>query len=218
MVQNLNYKIDGYGNEITFLKDGQEVSDVLVKGLSISISGNNNRIRIELPVNFVAVNIVIDGDNNNFSMKSTKHRTIRHTTFGLEGGSTITVGSGISAYRDINVVANNGKSITIGDECMFAREIMVRNDDGHVVLDKKTRKLLNPPEDIVIGNHVWIGMRTMILKGSVVPSGSIIGAMALVNKKFDEENILIAGVPAQKIRSDVEWCREDYSKYMKGQM
>lgn len=218
MLQNSNYKIDGYGNEIVFLKDGNEVKDVTVKGLSISISGNNNKVKIELPANFVAVSIVIDGDNNNFSMKTTKHRTIRHTTFGLEGGSSITVGSGISAYRDINIVAKSGKNITIGDECMFAREIMVRNDDGHVVIDKNTKKVLNPPQDIVIGNHVWVGMRTMILKGSVVPSGSIIGAMALVNSKFEEENILIAGVPAQKIRSDVEWCREDYAKYMKGQM
>ena len=57
----------------------------------------------------------------------------------------------------------------------------------------------------------------MILKGSEIPSGSVVGAMSMVNKKFEEENILIAGAPAEKIRSDIEWCREDYAKYLKRQ-
>jgi acetyltransferase-like isoleucine patch superfamily enzyme len=133
----------------------------------------------------------------------------------LEGGSQIHIGSGLSSYKDINIVAKNGKNIFIGDECMFAREIMIRNNDGHIILDRETGEVLNKPEDIVIENNVWIGMRSVILKGSLVKSGSVIGAMSLVNKKFDEENILIAGVPAKKIRSNIEWRREDYAMYMK---
>lgn len=217
MIENPRYKINGYGNEIHFIKDGQECPDYNLNGLSITITGNNNKIFIEVPTNFVSVSIIMDGDNNKITIKSTKHRVIRHTTFGIEGGSEIIVGSGISVYREMNVVAKNGKNITIGDECMFAREIMIRNVDGHVILDKKTKELLNPPEDIVIGNHVWVGMRVMILKGAVIPDGCVVGAMALVNSKFEEENLLIAGVPAKKIRSDVEWCREDYAMYMKKQ-
>lgn len=217
MVDNTKYKINGYGNKIVFIKDGQEYQDLSVNGLSIVITGNNNSVTIELPVNFVGVSIVVDGDNNNFFLKTTKHRTIRHTTFGLEGGSQISVGSGLSVYRDVNIVAKNGKNITIGDECMFAREIMIRNNDGHIILDKNTKEVLNPPEDIIIGDNVWVGMRVLIFKGSVIPNGSIVGAGALVNKRFDEENILIAGIPAKKVRSNVEWRREDYAKYMKKQ-
>lgn len=217
MVDNTKYKINGYGNKIVFIKDGQEYQDLSVNGLSIVITGNNNSVTIELPVNFVGVSIVVDGDNNNFFLKTTKHRTIRHTTFGLEGGSQISVGSGLSVYRDVNIVAKNGKNITIGDECMFAREIMIRNNDGHIILDKNTKEVLNPPEDIIIGDNVWVGMRVLIFKGSVITNGSIVGAGALVNKKFDEENILIAGTPAKKVRSNVEWRREDYAKYMKKQ-
>ena len=215
MAENSKIKISGLNNEIVFIKDGEACSDIELPGLSIAINGNNNKVEIELPANFISSHIVIDGDGNKFVLKTTLHRTIRHTTFGLEGGSEIYVGSGVSSYRDINIVAKNGKNIYIGDECMFAREIMVRNNDGHVILDKETGELLNPPEDIRIGNNVWIGMRSMILKGAEIASGSVIGAMSLVNKKFSEENILIAGVPAKKIRSGVEWRREDFAKYMK---
>ncbi len=217
MTENPRYKISGNNNKITFIKDGQEYSDLDINGLSININGNNNEIRIELPANFINTSIVMDGDNNKFTLKTTLHRNIRHTTFGLEGGSEIYVGSGMSSYRDINIVAKNGKNIHIGNECMFAREIMVRNNDGHIILDKETGELLNAPEDIYIGDNVWVGMRSMILKGAYVPKGSVIGAMSLVNKKFEEENILIAGVPARQIRSNIEWRREDYAKYMKNQ-
>ncbi|MDE6139090.1 MAG: acyltransferase, partial [Candidatus Gastranaerophilales bacterium] len=183
-------------------------------GLNITINGNNNQVEIELPSNFINSAIVMEGDDNKFSLKATRHRNIRHTTFGLEGGSTISVGSGLSVYRDVHIVAKNGKDIIIGDECMFAREIMIRNNDGHVILDRNTGELLNPPEDIVIGNNVWLGMRVLILKGAFIPNGSVVGAMSMVNKKFDEENILIAGSPAKIIRSDIEWRREDFAMYM----
>lgn len=216
MAGNPKYKINGFGNEVVFIQNGKPCHDLVVNGLSITINGNNNKVTIELPVNLVNVSVVMDGNDNIFSLKTTKHRTIRHTTFGMEGGSEISVGSGISAYRDINIVAKNGKNISIGDECMFAREIMVRNNDGHIILDRNTKELLNPPEDIVIGDNVWVGMRVMILKGSVIPKGSVVGAMSMVNKKFDEENILIAGSPAKKVRSDIEWHREDYAKYING--
>lgn len=215
MQLNPKFKLNGINNEIVFIKDNQVVDGSEIKGLSITITGDNNKVTIELPSNFINVAIVMDGNNNELYLKPTRHRTIRHTTFGMEGGSKISVGSGLSAYRDVHIVAKNGKNISIGDECMFAREIMIRNNDGHIILDRKTGELLNPPEDIVIGNNVWLGMRVLIFKGSVVPNGSVVGAGALVNKKFDEENILIAGVPAKKIRSDIEWRREDFAGYMK---
>ena len=205
-------KINGNGNEVVFIENGLRVEKE-VSGLNITINGDNNYVEIELPSKFVSSAIVIDGDNNKFILKSTKHRTIRHTTFGLEGGSQISVGSGLSVYKDVNIVAKNGKNITIGDECMFAREIMIRNNDGHVILDRRTKEVINPPEDIVISDNVWVGMRVMILKGSEIPSGSVVGAMSMVNKKFEEENILIAGAPAVKIRSDIEWRREDYAMF-----
>lgn len=210
-------KIDGIGNEIVILENGGKRVEKDISGLNITITGNNNYVEIELPSKFVSSAVVLEGDNNRFILKSTKHRVIRHTTFGVEGGSQISVGSGLSAYRDINIVAKNGKNITIGDECMFAREIMIRNNDGHIILDRTTGEVINPPEDIVIGDNVWVGMRVMILKGAVIPKGSVVGAMSMVNKKFEEENILIAGTPAEKIRSDIEWRREDYAMYMKNQ-
>ena len=51
----------------------------------------------------------------------------------------------------------------------------------------------------IIGNDVYIAPGVKIYGKIVIASGIIIGANAVVNKSFDEENICIAGIPAQKI-------------------
>lgn len=210
----LGLNISGNNNEIVLIKDGKEIPYEPIKGLSITVTGNSNKIVIELPSKFINTSIIMNGDNNYFSIKPTRHRFIRHTSFGMENGGIITLGGGISVYRNLNVVAKSGKRVDIGDECMFARDIIIRNNDGHTITDTITGAILNAPEDIKIHDKVWVGTRCMILKGSEISEGSIVGAMALVNKKFSEPNILIAGVPAKKIRENVAWDRADFDSYV----
>ena len=50
----------------------------------------------------------------------------------------------------------------------------------------------------VIGNNVVVGVGSVILGGITIADSIAIGANALVNKSFEEENIAIAGVPAKK--------------------
>ena len=209
-----NLSVKGENNEIYIVKESKELPYEPVSGLSIQITGNNNIVKIGLPSRFISTSVVMNGDNNFISIKPTRHRFIRHTSFGMENGGQIRLGGGISVYRNMNVVAKDGKKIEIGDECMFAREIMIRNNDGHAIVDLETNEIINPSEDIYIGEHVWVGMRSMICKGAYISDGSIVGAMSFVNKKFDEKNIIIAGVPAKKVRSNVKWDRAAYSGYV----
>lgn len=210
----LGLNVKGIDNKIILIKDGQEIPYEPVQGLSITITGNSNTVIIELPSKFISTSIVMNGDNNFCSIKPTRHRFIRHTSFGMENGGIITVGGGISVYRNLNVVAKSGKRVDIGDECMFARDIIIRNNDGHTITDLLTGEILNAPENIKLHDKVWVGTRAMILKGSEIQEGSIVGAMALVNKKFDEPNIILAGVPARKIRGNISWDRADFDSYI----
>lgn len=50
-----------------------------------------------------------------------------------------------------------------------------------------------------IGDNVWIGPGAKIFGRINIPSRCAIGANAVVNKSFTEENISIAGIPARKI-------------------
>lgn len=53
----------------------------------------------------------------------------------------------------------------------------------------------------------------MILKGAYIPNNSIVGAMSLVNKAFDEQNIMLAGTPARIINHDVSWDMNAWYEY-----
>lgn len=58
-----------------------------------------------------------------------------------------------------------------------------------------------PSQDDVpaIGDNVWIGPGAKIFGKITIASKCAIGANAVVNKTFTEENITIAGIPARKI-------------------
>lgn len=51
---------------------------------------------------------------------------------------------------------------------------------------------------VVIGNNVWVGIRAIILEGTEVKNGAIIGAGAVI-KKYAEENGIYTGNPSNKI-------------------
>jgi acetyltransferase-like isoleucine patch superfamily enzyme len=61
-------------------------------------------------------------------------------------------------------------------------------------------EMVDPPKDIVIGAHCWIGMNAVILPGVVLGDHTIVGAGAVVTKSFPEGYQVIAGNPAKVIK------------------
>ncbi len=92
------------------------------------------------------------------------------------------------------------KSIKIGNDVRIARNVIIRDTDGHQILNDRHA----PTQDIEIGNHVWIGLNVTILKGVKIGNGSIIGAGSVVNKDISS-NSLAVGVPAKVIKTNIEW-------------
>ena len=112
---------------------------------------------------------------------------------------------------------NHLKNIKIGKDCMFSWDILIRNSDGHMrfmILSQKS--YLMKRGDIVIGDHVWVGRSTTILKKATIPSNSIVGIGAIVNKSFETNNIVIAGIPAKIVKRNVNWKRESPAYYKGG--
>ena len=60
----------------------------------------------------------------------------------------------------------------------------------------------NTDEVPTIGNNVVVGVGAIVLGGATVADGIAIGAGAVVNKSFLEEDKAIAGVPARKISNN----------------
>ena len=105
------------------------------------------------------------------------------------------------------LAACEGRNIIIGDDCMFSHSICVRTTDSHSIVNEAGKRI-NKAQDIHIGNHVWIGMQSLILKGTIIPDNCIVGARATVSKSDFKENSVLTGSPAKTIKTEVNWKRE----------
>tara|TARA_B110000503_G_scaffold72285_1_gene111814 strand:- start:1009 stop:1188 length:180 start_codon:yes stop_codon:yes gene_type:complete len=59
----------------------------------------------------------------------------------------------------------------------------------------------------MIGNNVWIGLNSIILKGVSVGDNTIIAAGSVVTKSFGN-NLVIGGNPAKILKRDIEKWRK----------
>ena len=70
------------------------------------------------------------------------------------------------------------------------------------------RKHLGIGSPVTIGNDVWIGGNVTILPGVTIGNNVIVAAGAVVTKDV-QDNTLVGGVPAQKIRDLENDTEED---------
>lgn len=122
-----------------------------------------------------------------------------------------------SSFADSHIACHSLTKLTMGKDILFSWKEMVFSGDGHSIfsiLDEQKnakRVNLNENDEIVIGDHVWVGYRCHILAGANIGSGSIVGAGSLVNKKFPN-NVILAGVPAKVIKRNVAWSENPFYK------
>ena len=58
---------------------------------------------------------------------------------------------------------------------------------------------------ISIEDNVWVGCRSTILKGAIIPQGCVVGANSNVVSAFTENNCIIAGNSAQIVKKHITW-------------
>lgn len=110
-----------------------------------------------------------------------------------------------STLSGVSIQAHETARVSIGLDCMFSTEIMMSVSDMHPIFHADGKRI-NPAADIVIGDHVWIGFRCVVLKGARIGAGAVIGAGSIVHGDIPA-GAVAAGNPARVIRRDVTWRR-----------
>lgn len=107
--------------------------------------------------------------------------------------------------QNIQVLLGEQRHCFIGDNCMFSWGILIMNSDAHLVYSVETGKRVNFTKSIYIGDHVWVGQDCLLLKGTQVDSGSIIGARSVVANKKIPHNESWGGNPVRRISDKIFW-------------
>lgn len=117
--------------------------------------------------------------------------------FGLGRDIEIGSGSGIGRKSYIAGIGGGGELI-IGDNVMIAPETVILTL-AHKFKDLKSIRGAYEPKSVMIGDHSWIGIRSIILPGVNIGEYSIIGAGGVVTKDIPPY-VVAGGVPAKIIK------------------
>ena len=115
---------------------------------------------------------------------------------------TLNLGENFITTGNTTIICEN--KITIGNNTMFSWESIVMDTDQHKIFDNENNQI-NKEGEVQIGNNVWVGARSFILKNSSIEDGCIIGANTTLSRSFKNQNTIIAGSPPKIIKHDVTW-------------
>lgn len=176
-----------------------------ISGLRFNFLGDNNHIVIHEGTKFSDCSVSLIS-NSYIELGASIYQI--HKLYLFANDSRIEIGENFSCWG-VEIRCHEPKCLVkIGNDCMFSEEILIYPTDCHTIYDIHTKEVLNLARPIIIGDHVWCGRRTNIMKGSVIPSNSTIDLGSHINSKFEKENTIISGIPAKVIKENVNWKRE----------
>lgn len=180
----------------------------ILKNCNFDIVGDNNKIEINESTILNGVTFFIRGNNNKIMIGKCV-RFNRGGSVWIEDYDCEAIIGENTTFEDSHIAVTEPNSkIHIGKDCMFAYDIDLRTGDSHSIIDSISNKRINYAQNINIGNHVWIASHVSILKGVHISDNSIIATRAVVTKSFSESNILIGGMPAKKLKENINWARQ----------
>lgn len=116
----------------------------------------------------------------------------------------LTLGDNFSISAETTIICH--KKITIGKDVLLSWDVLIMDTDLHKIKNKGENHNINPDKPIFIGDKVWVGARSLILKGAKISNDTIIAANSTVlENKIKDENVVLGGNPLKVLKKDVEW-------------
>ena len=185
-----------------------EYEGATLLGVEFHIHGDRNRIRIGQHSRINGLIVRIHGNGHTVVIGESCVFNEGGTIWIEDEGSRLSIGNGTTIEFAEIAITEAGSKVTIGADCLISYDVDIRTGDSHSILDGDTAKRFNYAEDVLIADHVWIGARCAILKGSVISSETVVGTGSVVTGKFAETGVVLAGNPARIVKSNVRWLRE----------
>ena len=112
-------------------------------------------------------------------------------------GANLSLGAGTFVGNGCVIVAQ--QSIRIGQRVLIGEYVSIRDQDHRIdgagpILDSGFET-----SPIEIGDDVWIGAKSTVLRGSCIGNGAVVGAHSLVRGNLPDGAVAV-GLPARIVR------------------
>ncbi|MDD4993937.1 MAG: acyltransferase [Paludibacter sp.] len=119
------------------------------------------------------------------------------TSLRLMKNCKVVFGKDVVIGDSVKILCEN--YIEIGEKTRIAYGSQIVDTNFHYIKDIENNMIQRKNCPIKIGSYNWIGNYSKIMKGCETSDWNIIASGSLVNKKFQENNIIIAGSPAKVV-------------------
>jgi hypothetical protein len=131
---------------------------------------------------------------------------LRDSRIATTSSARVALGANLSCVGGNILAEGNAGAILCGNDCMFARGISIRTDDGHGVFDRSSQRRINNTSPVIIHEHVWLGSGVRVNKGAIIEAGVIVAQVSIASGRL-KARAVYGGAPARLIREDVAWSR-----------
>jgi acetyltransferase-like isoleucine patch superfamily enzyme len=177
--------------------------------LRIDLAGNNNIIRMpHAPRSCNGMHIQLGNDS---SVDIGSGCSLTNSFIFTKRNGHIRIGNDTSFTSQARLVMHEASRIDIGDDCMIASDVRFLTSDIHTIYDVESNSRINPAGDIQIGDHVWIALQCLIMKGVRIGANSVIGIRSTVMHDIPK-HCLAAGAPARVLRTGINWDRQIWAE------
>lgn len=120
--------------------------------------------------------------------------------------SSLRIGAG-TTINNARIVCDES-DVVVGRDGLWSDDILIQSNDQHGIVDLETMQVINRHRrHTVIGDHVWIGRRALVMPDVEIGPGAILAAGAILTTDMPA-SCIFAGVPARMVRNNVTWSRE----------
>lgn len=180
----------------------------------VTFHGTGNVLHVEDGATLRGCNLRFRGNDAVIYIRaSTRPIKVSATLYNV---SVVYIGSGASFTTAARIVPSERTHVIIGSDTMFSSRVSFRTGDPHLIYSAITHERVNPSRSIWVGDHVWLGEETLVLKGARIGSGAILAARSVVTKDVPS-NVTAAGSPAKVVGSEIFWTRPSVHAYTRQQ-
>ena len=115
------------------------------------------------------------------------------------GDGPIYIGENTKIGNNTVIYASKGGGVTIGSNVAIAASCYIIDADHGLKKGLPVSKQEMHISPIIIRDNVWLAAHVVVLKGSIINNGAVVGAMSLVNNELPAESINV-GIPSKLLK------------------